>query len=92
MSIFDLELDSLSEYRFSQSSTEPESGNVPGVVLQTPAPVLDKFSGPMGAGTLSSIGLGSGNLIGNADFLPVPALDKNRSPTFPWKAQSSQDF
>ena len=52
-----------------------------GAFLQTPAPVLDKFSGPMGARFLSSTGLGSDNLIGQAQFPPAPALDKNRSPT-----------
>ena len=35
----------------------------------------------MGARLLSSTGLGSGNLIGRAQFPPVPALDKNWSPT-----------
>ena len=34
----------------------------------------------MGARVLSSTGLGSGNLIGRAQFPPAPALDKNRSP------------
>ena len=34
----------------------------------------------MGARFLSSTGLGSGNLIERAQFFPVPALDKNRSP------------
>ena len=62
------------------SSTELESGNAIGAFLQTPAPVLDKISGPMGAEILSSIGLGSGNLVGRAQFSPAPALDKNRSP------------
>ena len=47
---------------------------------QTPALVLDKISGPMGARFLSSSGLGFGNLIGRAQFPPAPALDKNRSP------------
>ena len=45
--------------------------------FQTPAPVLDKISGPMGARFLSSAGLGFGVLIGRAQFLPVPALNKN---------------
>ena len=36
----------------------------------------------MGARFLSSTGLGSGNLIGRAEFPPAPALDKNRSPSF----------
>ena len=31
------------------SSTELESGNAIGAFLQTPDPVLDKISGPMGA-------------------------------------------
>ena len=34
----------------------------------------------MGARFLSSTGLGSGNLIGRAQFPPAPALDKNWSP------------
>ena len=62
------------------SSTELESGNAIGAFLQTPAPVLDKIAGPMGARFLSSTGLGSSNLIGRAQFPPVPALDKNQSP------------
>ena len=64
---------------FSQtelSSTELESGNAIGAFLQTPAPVLDKTSGPMGARFLSSTGLGSGNLIGRSQVPPAPALDK----------------
>ena len=64
------------------SSTELEPGKAIGAFLQTPAPVLDKISGPMGAPFLSSTGLGSGNLIGWAQFPPAPALDKNRSPIF----------
>ena len=44
------------------SSTELESGNALKAFLQTPAPVLDKISGPMGTRFLSSTGLGSGNL------------------------------
>ena len=40
-----------------------ESGNALGAFPQTPAPVLDKISGPVGAGFLSSTGLRSGNLI-----------------------------
>ena len=57
-----------------------------GAFLQTPAPVLDKISGPMGARFLSSTGLGSGNLIGRAQLPPAPALDKNWSPNlFPLK-------
>ena len=63
------------------SSTELESGIAIGAFLQTPAPVLDKISGPMGARFLSSTGLQSGNLIERAHFFPAPALDKNRSPT-----------
>ena len=62
------------------SSTELESENAIGAFLQTPAPVLDKNSGPMGARFLSSTGLGSGKLIGRAQSPPAPALDKNRSP------------
>ena len=62
------------------SSTELESGNALGAFPQTPAPVLDKISGPMGAQILNSTGLGSGNLIGTAQFCAAPALDKNRSP------------
>ena len=64
------------------SSTELESGNAIGAFLQTPAPVLDKIFGPMGAQILSSAGLGSGNLIERAQFPPAPALDKSRSPIF----------
>ena len=64
------------------SSTELESGNAIGAFLQTPAPALDKISGPMGAWFLSSTGLGSGNLIERAHFPPEPALDKNQSPSF----------
>ena len=64
------------------SSTELEYWNAIGAFLQTPAPVLDKISGPMGAQFLSSTGLGSGNLIGRAQFPPAPAMDNNRSPTF----------
>ena len=55
--------------------SELESGKAIGALLQTLAPVLDKNSGPMGAGFLSSTGLGSGNLIRRAQFLSVPALD-----------------
>ena len=68
------------------SSTELESGNALGAFLQTPAPVLDKISGPTGAELLSSTGLGFGTLIERerererAKSLPVLALDKNRSP------------
>ena len=46
--------------------------------LQTPAPVLDKISGPIGTRILSSTGLQFGTLIGRAQFL-LPALDKNQS-------------
>ena len=45
------------------SSTELESGNPLGAFLQTPAPALDKVSGPMRARFLSSTGLGFGTLI-----------------------------
>ena len=56
------------------SSTELESGNAIGAFLQTPAPVLDKISGPMGAQFLSSTGLGSGErLLGQAQF-PFDAI------------------
>ena len=48
--------------------------------LQTPPPVLDRISGPKGAESLSSTGLGLDNLIERAQFSPEPALDKNRSP------------
>ena len=58
------------------SSTELESGNAIVAFLQTAAPVLDKMSGHMGARFLSSTGLGSGNLIGQAHFPPAPALNK----------------
>ena len=34
----------------------------------------------MGAGFLSSTGLGFGTLIERAEYFPVPALDKNRTP------------
>ena len=51
-----------------------------GAFLQTPAPVLDKISGPKGAEFLSSTGLGFDILIESAQFSPAPALDKNRSP------------
>ena len=44
------------------SSTELDSGNPLGACLQTPAPVLDKNSGPMG----------------HAGVLPVPLRAKNR--------------
>ena len=37
----------------------------------------------MGARFLSSTGLGYGALLERAQFFPVPALDKNRSPIFP---------
>ena len=59
------------------SSTELESGNATGAFLQTPAPVLDNISGPMGAILLSNTGLQFGTLIGRAQFHPVPVLDKN---------------
>ena len=62
------------------SSTELESGIALGAFLQTPAPVLDKISGPMGAQFLYSTGLRFGTLMEKAEFFPVPALDKNRSP------------
>ena len=65
------------------SSTELESGNDTGAFPQTPAPVLDELSGPMGARFLSSTGLEFGTLIGRAQFFPVPALDKNQSPIIP---------
>ena len=67
--------------RLKLISAELESGNAIGAFLQTPAPALDKISGPMGAPFLSSTGLGSGKLIGRAQFPPAPALDKNRSPS-----------
>ena len=35
----------------------------PGAFLQTPAPALDRISGPKGAGFLSNIGLGFGTII-----------------------------
>ena len=70
------------------SSAELESGNAPGAFLQTPAPVLDKISGPMGARLLYSAGLQFANLIERAQLLPIPALDQNRSPVcaclIPW--------
>ena len=47
-----------------------ESGNAIGAFLQTPAPVLDKNFGPMGARSLSSTALGSGNLIERAQSPP----------------------
>ena len=58
------------------SSTELESGSALGAFLQTPAPILDKISGPMGAQILSSTGLGFDNLIERAQVFQVPALDK----------------
>ena len=63
------------------SSAELESGNALGAFLQTPAAVLDKISGPMGARFLSSTGLWFGTLIARAQFSSVPRLDKNRSPS-----------
>ena len=51
-----------------------------GAFLQTPAPVLDKISGPMGAQFLSSTGLGFGTVIESTQFPPAPALDKYRPP------------
>ena len=66
------------------SSTELESGNALGAFLQTPALVLDIISGPKGAESLSSAGLGLDNLIERErereQFFPVPALDENQSP------------
>ena len=62
------------------SSTELESGKCHRSLPQTPAPVLNTISGPMGARFLSSIGLGFGSLIVRAQLFPAPALDKNRSP------------
>ena len=50
-----------------------------------PSPVLDNISGPMGARFLSSTVLEFGNLIERAQFFPVPALDKSRSPKLPSK-------
>ena len=58
-----------------------EAGNALGAFLQTPAPVLDESSGQMGARILYSTGLGFGTLLGRAQFSPVPALDRNRSPS-----------
>ena len=65
------------------SSTELESGNAIGAFLQTPAPVLDKISGPMGARFLSSTGLGSGNLTGRAQFPQHPHWIKISLPVSP---------
>ena len=71
---------------FSQTEIYPAQNwsleNAIGAFLQTPAPVLDKISGPMGARFLSSTRLGSGNIIGWAQSPPAPALDKNRFPIF----------
>ena len=83
---------------FNLYSAELESGNALGACLQTPAPVLDKIPGPMGARFLSSIGLGCGTLIGRAQIFPVPVLDKNRSPSSgfsggnpePWKIDQTK--
>ena len=61
------------------SSTELECENALEAFLQTPAPVVDKVSGPMGAQFLSSTGLGFGILVGRAQPLPVAALDKIQS-------------
>ena len=49
-------------------------------LFQSRAPALDQISGPMGARYLSSTGLGFSTLIGRAQLLPAPALDKYRSP------------
>ena len=62
------------------SSTGLESGNATGAFLQTPAPILQKYSGPIGAGILSSFGLQFGTLLDRAQFVLVVALDKNWSP------------
>ena len=59
----------------SQTEMYP-SGNAIRAFVQTPAPVLDKISGPMDARFLSSTGPGSGNLIGRAQFPPASPLDK----------------
>ena len=56
----------------TQKARNGRTGNAIGAFLQTPAPVLDKISGPMGARFLSSTGLGSGNLIGRAQFPQHP--------------------
>ena len=68
--------------KISQTDIYPaqESGNPLGAFLQTPAPVLDKISGPMDARFLSSTGLGFGTLIKGPQFFPVPGLDKIRGP------------
>ena len=42
---------------------------------------------PQFRGQISPPNLGLGNLIERAQFFPVPALDKNRSPTFSLKFQ-----
>ena len=63
--------------RLKFSSTESEPGNALEAFRQTPAPVLDIISGPMGARSLSTTGLQFGTLIERAQFSPVPALDKN---------------
>ena len=47
-----------------------------GAFLQTTAPVLDKIYGLMDGWFLSSIGLGSGTVIGGREFLSAPSLDK----------------
>ena len=71
---------------FFPALTHPFSqidGNAPGGLLQTPAAVLDKISGPKGEEIVSSIGLQFGTLIETAQLLPVPALDENQSPPPP---------
>ena len=54
----------------------------PGAFLQTPAPVLDTISGPLGAGFLSSAGLQFATRIARAQLLPAPALDKISIPNY----------
>ena len=57
------------------SSTELESGNAClGAFLQTPAPVLDKNSGPMGARFLSSTGLECGTPHWETAILPSTSI------------------
>ena len=56
-------LDSLFKEVRVFKGTELESGNALGAFLQTPAPALDKISGPMGARFWSSAGLQFATLI-----------------------------
>ena len=67
------------------SGTELEYENALEAFVETPAPALDKFSGPMGARFLSSTGLTFGILVGRAQLLAVSAPDKDQSPNTVFK-------